>query len=105
MLPEAVKEYLEKCIKSDKGKVLQAIASLTDKSGFENAVRSVERALIYDAFDIDSLINLHNRLHGNVVELAPIRLSANMPELPRVAPNLAAYDISLERQVQLNANL
>jgi len=71
------------------------IASLTEKSGFECAVETVGRALEYDAADVDSLINLHSRIHGNVVELAPIRLAANIPELTRITPNLAAYDKSL----------
>jgi len=95
LLPEVVKDYLEKCSKSDKGKVLQVIASLTEKSGFECAVETVDRALQYDAADVDSLINLHSRIHGNIVELAPIRLAGNIPELTRVTPNLAAYDASL----------
>jgi hypothetical protein len=95
LLPESVKEYLGKCIKSDKGKVLQVIAKLTEQSGFESAVETVDNALKYDAADIDSLINLHSRIHGNVVELAPIHLAGNIPELIRVTPNLAAYDASL----------
>ena len=95
LLPESVKEYLEKCNKSNKGKVLQVIAALTEKSGFESAVETVSNALQYDAIDIDSLINLHSRIHGNVVELAPIRLTGNIPELTRVTPNLSAYDASL----------
>lgn len=95
MLPETIKEYLEKRTKGDKGKVLQVIAKLTEKSGFECAIETVDNALKYDATDIDSLISLHSRIHGNVVELAPIRLTGNIPELMRVTPNLAAYDASL----------
>ena len=97
MLPEVVKDYLEKCNRSEKGRVLSAIASLTDKSGFEKAVESVGRALQYDAADVDSLVNLHNRMHGNVVELPPLRLNGNIPDLERVRPNLAAYDAGLGR--------
>jgi len=95
MLPESIKEYLDKCNKRDKGKVLQVIATLTEKSGFECAIETVDHALKYDATDTDSLISLHSRIHGNVVELAPIRLAGNIPELVRVTPNLAAYDASL----------
>jgi hypothetical protein len=95
MLPESVRNYLERCNKSDKGKVLQAIASLTDKNGFESAVVTVNHALQYEATDVDSLLNLHSRIHGKVVELAPIRLAGNIPELTRVTPNLAIYDAKL----------
>jgi transposase len=97
LLPQTVKEYLEKCCKSDTGKVLQIIATLTEKTGFESAVETVNTALKYNATDTDSLINLHNRIHGNLVELAPIRLAGNIPELVRVAPNLAAYDTGLKK--------
>jgi hypothetical protein len=95
MLPQAVRDYLEKCNKSDKGKVLQAIASLTKKNGFTGAIETVEAALKYDATDADSLINLHSRIHGRVIELEPIRLVGNIPNLTRVVPNLTAYDASL----------
>jgi hypothetical protein len=97
MLPGTIKEYLEKRTKGYKGKVLQVIAKLTEKSGFECAIETVDNALKYDATDTDSLISLHSRIHGNVVELAPIRLTGNIPELMRVTPNLAAYDASLEK--------
>lgn len=97
MLPEAIKDYLEKCSKSDKGKVLRVIASLTEKTGFESAVQSVDKALQYDALDIDSLINLHTTIHGNVIDLAPIRLTDNIPKLPRVSSNLAVYDVKLTK--------
>ena len=95
MLPQPIKEYLEKCTKSEKGKVLQAIASLTEKSGFENAVTTVNSALEYEAVDTDSLINLHSRLHGKVVYLDPVRLPEQVPQLEKYKPNLAAYDKSL----------
>jgi transposase len=92
MLPESVQSYLERCNKGDKGKVLQAIAALTEKNGFQSAVETVNHALQYEVTDTDSLINLHNRIHSKVVELAPIRLAGNIPELNRVTPDLAAYD-------------
>lgn len=95
MLPEVVKDYLERCGRNEKGKLLSAIASLTARSGFEKAVESVSRALQYKATDVDSLINLHNRMYGNVVELPPLSLSGDIPKLERVIPNLAAYDAGL----------
>lgn len=104
MLPESIQNYLERCSKSDKGKVLQVIATLTERNGFECAVETVDHALAYDAADTDSLINLHNRIHGNVIELAPIRLAGNIPELTKVTPNLAAYDASIGKAGARNAN-
>jgi hypothetical protein len=95
LLPESIKDFLEKCSKSDKGKVLQVIASLTDMNGFESAAETVDNALKYDVVDTDSLISLHSRIHGNVIELAPIRLTANIPRLTRAKPDLTVYDLGL----------
>lgn len=96
MLPDPIKAHLERCTKSEKGKVLQAIAFLTEKGGFENALATVSNALEYDAIDPDSLINLYKRLHGNVVQLDPVRLSEHVPRLEIYKPNLLAYDKSLK---------
>lgn len=95
MLPEPIKQYLEKCTKSDKGKVLKAIASLTEKSDFERAVETVSTALSYEATDIDSLLNLHNRLHGKVVQLEPVKLPVHVPQVEKYIPDFTAYDRSL----------
>jgi transposase len=92
MLPQSIKEYLDRCERSDKGQILRVIATLTAKNGFESALQTVSQALKYAATDIDSLINLHNRIYGQVPELAPMPLAGNIPELVRVTPNLAAYD-------------
>ena len=40
MLPEPVKQYLEKCNRSQKGKVLRVISSLAQTNGFEQALAS-----------------------------------------------------------------
>jgi hypothetical protein len=92
MLPQSIKDYLDRCDRSDKGQILRVIATLTAKNGFESALQTVAQALKYAATDIDSLINLHNRIYGHVPELAPMPLAGNIPELVRVRPNLAAYD-------------
>ena len=71
---------------------MQAIAALTEKSVFEAAVKTVNTALEYEVVDNDSLINLHSRLHGNVVYLDPVRLPDQVSQLEKYKPNLAAYD-------------
>ena len=95
MLPQPVKEYMEDLNKQDKGKVLKAIADLTIRSSFEKAVETVSTALSYGAADVDSLINLHSRLHEKVLQLEPVRLPEHIPQLKRYEPNLVAYDKSL----------
>jgi hypothetical protein len=79
--------------------VLRAIADLTQKSSFEKAVETVSTALSYGATDMDSLINLHSRLHEKVLQLEPVRLPEYIPKLKRYEPNFMAYDKSLGRQV------
>ena len=101
MLPESLKDYLGKCSKSDKGKILRVIAALTERNGFEGALVTVGDALKYAATDIDSLVNLHNRIFGHVPELAPMHLAGNIPELVRVIPNLAVYDARLKKAGEL----
>jgi hypothetical protein len=95
MLPEALKTYLEKCSRSDKGKVLRVIASLTERNGFEGALTTVDQALKYAATDGDSLINLHNRIFGQFPDLAPMSLAGNIPQLTQVTADLTAYDARL----------
>lgn len=95
MLPESLRTYLDKCSRSDKGKILRVIATLTARNGFEGALETIDNALKYAATDIDSLINLHNRIYGHVPELAPMHLAGNIPELTRVTLNLTAYDARL----------
>jgi transposase len=99
ILPNPVRNYLDKCSKTDKGKVLRAIAQLTEHSGFERAVGAVEKALQYDAVDVDSLVNIHRHMYGNVVDMPPAQLSGDIPRLPRVSPDLSAYDVGLGKAV------
>jgi transposase len=97
MLPDPLKEYLSRCNGSDKGKILRTIAALTEKSGFDRALQTVSNALKYAVTDIDSLLNLHHRLYDQVLEMAPLPISESIPQLNRVALDLAAYDASLAK--------
>lgn len=97
MLPEKMRQYLEKCDKSDTGKVLRMISSLTEMNGFENAIKTIDNALQYEVTDTDSLLNLHKRIHGNYIALPPIHLSDNIPELSSVISDFKAYDLKLGR--------
>jgi len=77
ILPPSLKDFLERCNKHERGKVLRAIASLTKTSGLEGAIKTVDVALGYDAFDPDSLVNLHRRVHSPQLELPPLSLGAH----------------------------
>jgi len=88
MLPEPVKQYLEKCNRSQKGKVLQVISSLAQTNGFEAALETVSSALQYSSVDADSLVSLHNRLHRKVTHLDPLKLPDHILHLKKYIPNL-----------------
>ena len=98
MLSDSLRQYLEGCDKKDTGKILRTIAELTEKSNFEYAVKTVETALLYQTYDVDSLVNLYSRLHGQVLELPPITLAPQVPRLKTGRPDLAAYDKCLNRR-------
>jgi hypothetical protein len=96
-LPNEIKQYLKKCDRSDNGKILSVIAELTKKDGFECAVRAVEKALCYDALDVDSLKNLHKQLFGNILSLPPMNINGNIPKLNPTKTDLSGYDDVLNR--------
>ena len=97
MMPETFQDYLEKCSRSDIGKILQVISLLTERSSFEKATETVSRALLYDAIDADSLLNLHRRIHDSVVDIPIVSVQGKLSALEPVKPNLAAYDERLGR--------
>ncbi len=97
MLPDPLREYLDRSDKSSRGKVLSVIAKLSDKSGFEKAVETVESALSHNASDTDSLLNLHSLLNTQVALPKPIKLALNVPELKKYIPELSAYDAALSK--------
>lgn len=95
MLPSDMREYLSKCSKSDRSRILSAIARLTEQNGFESATATVTKALCYDALDVDSLINLHRQLFSGIRELPPIKVNSNMPCLEPTKTDLSGYDRAL----------
>ena len=97
MLPESMQVYLDRCDKSSKGQVIKMILALTQMSGFDCAVNTINNALDYQATDIDSLLSLHKRLHGAVIELPPLKLVDNIPSLKPVRFDLTVYDKELEK--------
>jgi len=97
MLPDPLRDYLESLSKSQKGKVLSAIAKFSEQSTFEAAVDTVTEALQYQITDIDSLTNLHSWLNPTVAPLKPIKLSPMVPELQKYAPQLSLYDRALSK--------
>nr|WP_085951480.1 IS21 family transposase [Acetivibrio clariflavus] len=92
MLPHPMKEYIETCSRPERGRILQTIATICEKSNFETAVKAVSEALLYGAADADSLTALFSRLNTPELDLKPARVPEGIPKLKKVVTDVSAYD-------------
>ena len=98
LLPESVRNYIDSCVNTDRGKVLKILAELTERTGFDSAVQTVQRAILYNVTDPDSLRNLYNSLYSKIPVLAPLQPRDGIPQLAQMPANLVAYDNFLEKE-------
>ena len=103
MMPSTMKQFLEGCSNTETGKVLKVLAELTDRSGFDSALNTVNQALCYGASDADSLQNLYRRIYANVPELPPMPLDPKIPNVGQMSANLVTYDVFLRKGGAINA--
>lgn len=92
MMPATMQGYLDSCSSTNRGKVLQILSELTDRTGFDSAVQTVNQAVIYQATDVDSLKNLYRRLYADVPELPPLTPQEGLPQLKQMPVDLTLYD-------------
>lgn len=85
------------------GKVLKVLAELTDRTGFDSALTTVNQALCYSASDADSLQNLYRRIYTNVPELPPMPLGSDVPSVGQMPADLIMYDAFLRKEGSLDA--
>jgi transposase len=97
MMPSAMKQLIEGCSNTERGKVLKVLAELTDRTGFDSAISTVNQALCYGASDADSLQNLYRRIYSDVPELSPMPLGSEIPNVGQMTSNLIPYDVFLKR--------
>lgn len=98
MMPSELKFFLESCSSTETKKVLKLLAELTDRTGFESALNTINQALCYGANDADSLHNLYRRLYSDVPELPPLPLGPEIPDVGQMPANLVAYDVVLKKK-------
>ena len=103
MMPTAMKQFLEGCSNTETGKVLKVLAELTDRTGFDSALSTVNQALCYGASDAESLKSLYRRLYTDVPELPPMPLGPEIPVVRQMPTNLIAYDVFLRKGGGTNA--
>ena len=92
MMPDSMRSYLSNCEGSQKKDVLHILSELTDRTGFDSAVKTVEQAVSYQAHDPDSLKSLYNSLFSDVPQLPPLETGGLIPELDPMRVNLLEYD-------------
>lgn len=96
MMPKSMRVYLSACANSECGKILKILSELTERTGFESALETVNQAMIYQAKDGDSLKNLYRRLFTDVPLLPPLEYKSGIPELSPMPSGLSDYDALLK---------
>jgi hypothetical protein len=97
MMPRNLKKYLDGCTNTEIGKVLKVLSELTDRTGFDSALNTIDQALCYGASDAESLKNLYRRLYADVPELPPMPLGPDLPKVEQMSASLVDYDELLKR--------
>ena len=78
MMPTSMQNYMDCCGNSDRGKILKVLAELTDRTGFDSALKTVDTAIKYQATDPDSLRILYNRTYADVPILPALDVSVDV---------------------------
>ncbi len=102
MMPENMRHFMDTCDSTDRGKILKALSELTDRTGFESALRTIDEAINLQINDPDSLKNLYRRLYTDVPLLQPLESSMDTP-LGGILPmhcDLSVYDEALKGSAQ-----
>ena len=102
MMPESMQRYMKLCSSSDRGTVLKVLAELTNRTGFDSALQTVDQALLYQVKDPDSLKNLYRRLYADVPELPPLPQQNGVPKIVQMPADLSSYDRLLKKGGAVN---
>jgi hypothetical protein len=92
MLPGPLRDFLDSCDHSSKKAALTVLAELSEASGFGRATEALLAALEYGTGDADSIKAMFNRLNSEILNLAPLTVSASIPDMPKVVTDTAKYD-------------
>lgn len=92
MMPRQMQLYLDACPNTERGRILRTLSELTDRTGFDSALQTVDQAITYQAVHADSLQNLYRRLYCDIPELPPMQHLAELPKITQMPVNLSSYD-------------
>ena len=102
MMPENMRQFMDTCANADRGQILKTLSELTDRTGFDSALRTVDEAIQLQVKDPDSLKSLYRRLFSDVPTLPPLEAAMDTP-LGKIIPirnDLSSYDMALRGGVQ-----
>ena len=102
MMPENMRQFMDTCANADRGQILKTLSELTDRTGFDSALRTVDEAIQLQVKDPDSLKSLYRRLFSDVPTLPPLEAAMDTP-LGKIIPirnDLSSYDMALSGGVQ-----
>lgn len=92
MLPDPVKEYIERLDTRNRGEALRILSKITDETSFENGLEVFSKALDYEIKDSDSLITIYNSQITGLPTLEHIPVPDNIPKVEPIKTNLKPYD-------------
>jgi transposase len=92
MLPETVRDFLNKSDYRTQKEVLKVLARLSVESGFNKAAEALQAALECGARDADSIVAMFSRLNSEILNLAPLVLPSSVPDMPPARVDVGHYD-------------
>jgi transposase len=96
MLPDPVQGWLDRCSRQERSKALKLLAELTENSDFATAAEAFRQSVLYDAFDLDSVVALHCRMTSVLSPLESIPLPPTVPQVQSLSPDVKQYDLMLK---------
>lgn len=98
MMPESMQDFLGNCSREDKHDALKILSELTERTGFESALKTVDKAIQYKANDPDSLRSLYQSIYSDVPTLPPMTENDLIPQVRQIPVKLSDYDALLRKR-------
>jgi len=95
LLPDPLQMWIGKQSKQGTGKALGLIAQLAAQSNLQTACKAVSDALSCDAYDIDSLVAMYDRI-TKITPLMPDLPTVHHPASPNIRFDASKYDRMLQ---------
>ncbi len=92
LFPPRVQEFLEEASSGHLQETLKMLAAITKESGFDRALEALEVALEHGTDDAESILATASRQGSKALELTPLKIPGQVPELPTLQANVRDYD-------------